>query len=347
MAHRRLTRMNPGSGIWVIGAGAVGGITAALMTARGIRVTLVCKDPAQAEIISRNGIRVFGHCGDHRVRLRAVGNLDEIGDRVDTVFIATKAHQVNQVARQIVPLLRATSRVVSMQNGIVEEELSAIVGPDRTVGCVVKFGATLHEPGVVEMTSGGRFILGYTDRPADGTLVEIAGILGCVAPAGVTDHIMSELYSKLILNACTSTLGAISGLTLGSLLRKKRARQLFIVVAGEAMQVAGAMHLEVSPFTGRVKYQTLLHMPPFLQHFFIRFTGEKYKKLRSSSLHALERGRKTEVDFLNGYIVKKGKECGVETPVNERLVHMVHEIENSRRTITPLNLEDGLLVSFL
>lgn len=320
----------------------MGGIVAALMKQQGYNVTLACKDSELAGKISRSGLHIFGHCGDRRIRIPAVGNLNEYNDQADTVFIATKANHLNGVARASIPLLKATSRVVSLQNGIVEEELSRIVGPDRTVGCVVGFGATLHEPGVVEMTSGGSIIVGYPDRPADSALGEIARMLSCVVPVTTTAQIMHELYSKLIINSCTSTLGAISGLELGSLLKLKRARQLFIAITREAIQVADAMHSVVPPFEGRVKYHSFLKQSPLRQHLFIRLFGNKYKNLRSSNLRSLERGRKTEIEFLNGYIVRQGYAYGVKTPVNRRLVLMVHEIENKKRPITPLNLEDEL-----
>ena len=335
--------MNEHSGILVIGAGAVGGLTAALIRQRGLDVTLVCRDPRLARKISSKGIHLFGHCGDRRIRIPAVAGVNEVSGPVDTILIATKAHQAEQVAREVLPLLKTTSRVVSMQNGIVEEELSRIVGMDRIVGCVVRFGATLHEPGFVEMTSGGEILLGYLDRPADSTLSEIARILSFVVPTGTTDRIMSVLYSKLIINSCISTLGAVSGLNLGSLLKLKKARLLFLTITAEAMRVAGAMGLEVAPLAGRFTYQSLLNQRPLSRQLLIRIYGHKYKNLRSSNLRSLERGRKTEIDFLNGYIVQKGRLHGVDTPVNSRLVRMVHEIENKIRPITPLNLEDELL----
>ena len=183
----------------IIGAGAVGGLTAALMKQQGYPVQLVCRDAELAKKISGSGIHIFGLCGDRRVRIPAVGGLDAVRERADTVFIATKAHQLNEVAHASLPLLKATSRVVSMQNGIVEEQLSRVVGPDRTVGCVVGFGATLHEPGVVEMTSGGWIRVGYPDRPPDRALGEIATMLGSVVPTGTSTQIMAELYSKLII----------------------------------------------------------------------------------------------------------------------------------------------------
>jgi len=332
------------AGILVIGAGAIGSITAAMMSARGIPVTLVCRDAEQAGKIASGGIHLSGHGGDRRVGVRTAAGLDGITSFVDTVFLATKAYQVRGIARQLVPLLKKDSRVVSMQNGIVEEELAGIVGRERTVGCVVRFGATLHEPGVAEMTSRGRILVGYPYRPGDERLDEIARIMENIAPVTVTGRIMSELYSKLIINSCTSTVGAISGLTLGELLKKGRARQIFTAVAREALRVTGAGNLDVAPVVGRLTWAGLLHMHPALRHGLIRLLGMRYGQLRSSSLRAIERGRSTEVDFLNGHIVRKGESLGVDTPVNGRLVEMIHEMEQGKRPVTPLNLEDEQLV---
>ncbi|HDS07150.1 MAG TPA: 2-dehydropantoate 2-reductase [Bacteroides sp.] len=339
--------MDTHAGILVIGAGAIGSITAGMLSARGIPVTLVCRNAEQAGKIASGGIQLSGRGCDRLVRVRTAAGLDRIACCVDTVFLATKAYQVQGIARQLVPLLNKDSRVVSMQNGIVIEELAGIVGAERSVGCVVRFGATLHEPGVAEMTSRGRILVGYPDRPGDGQLDEIARIMENIAPVAVTGRIMSELYSKLIINSCTSTVGAISGLTLGELLKKRRARQIFTAVAREALRVAGAGHLHVAPLAGRLTWEGLLHMHPALRQGLIRLLGMRYRHLRSSSLRAIERGRSTEVDFLNGHIVRKGVSLGVDSPVNRRLVEMIHEMEQGRRPATPLNLEDDQLARHL
>ncbi len=333
--------------ILIIGAGAVGGITAALMKQRGHDVTLVCKHPELAERITRKGLHLFGYCGDRRIRIPSVATPGEVEGQMDVVFIATKSTEMIRAAHASIPLLKSSSRVVSMQNGIVEEELAKIVGPDRAVGCVVSFGATMHEPGVLEMTSRGDMVTGYLDRGPDDVLEEISEMLSSVVPVRTTDRIMSHLYSKLIINSCTSTLGAISGLDLGPLLKKKRARQLFLAIGREAVAVADAMRLQLVPYAGKVRFQSLLKQHPLRQHLFIRLFGWKYKKLRSTNLQSLKRGQKTEIDFLNGYIVGKGEPLGVETPVNRRLVQMVHEIESKRRPISPMNLEDEFFDRYL
>lgn len=330
--------------IAVIGAGAIGGTTAALLLHAGHHVTLVTKYRDLANRISKKGLHIHGMGKDLRLRIPAVSTAGEMTHKVDLVLLATKAMDMAGAARECLPVLHEQSVVVSMQNGIMEEELSVIVGKERTAGCVVGFGATMEQYGTIELTSTGEMWLGYLDRAPDSTLHEISGILNHVAPTRTLDRILPTRYAKLIINSCTSTLGVITGMELGPLLKKKKARLLFLQVGAEAIQVADAMGLRVPPYGRSIRFRTILNAPRPVQHLVIRLIGIKYRRLKSTNLQSLERGRTTEIEYLNGYIVKKGRALKVDTPVNRKLLEMVREIEAKKRSITLLNLEEtGLL----
>lgn len=289
--------------IVVIGAGAVGGVTAAVLKKSGFNITMVVKYPE----------------------------------------LATKGYDMPAVAKALLPFLNEDSRVVSMQNGICEEELARIVGNQRTVGCVVGWGATMHEPGVSEMTSTGEFIIGNWEGQEYGRLREIMQMLNWIAQVKFSNNIFSELYSKLIINSCITTLGAISGLLLGEMLLKKKARDIFIRIINEAMAVADAMKLDVPPYAGKLDYYKFRKKGFFSgakRHITILVIGLKYRRLKSSSLQSLERGKITEVDYYNGYITMKGMEYGVETPLNKKLTEMVKEIESGKRKISMQNFNE-------
>ena len=329
--------------ILVVGAGAVGGITAALLAREKHEIWLVAKYPELAEKISKDGIEVSGYCGNFKMQVPAVARAAELTGSFDYAFMATKADSMLNVTREILPFLHEQSRVISMQNGICEEALASMVGSLRTIGCVVGWGATLIAQGKVEMTSGGEFVIGNWDRDKDEKLEEVAGILRHIVPVEISREIISHLYSKLIINAGASTLGAISGLYLGEMLAKKKTREIFIKIIREAIAVADAMDLRVRPYAGKLDYYQFLKPGPFSslrRHLTIRVIGFKYRKLKSSSLQSLERGRKTEIDYFNGYISSKGKEFGVSTPVNSKLTRMVQEIENGKRSISVNSLDE-------
>lgn len=333
--------MDKSSKICVIGPGAIGGIVAGLLKWEGYDVQLVAKYPDLAKKISQHGIKLEGICGDFTVKVPSVAFPEELADDFDFVLIATKADGLVEVAKKMLPFLHTNTRVVSMQNGICEDMLAGVVGEERTVGCVVGFGASMHEPGRVEMTSGGEFVIGNWNRQRDRELKQLAAVLSHVVETRISDEIFQELYAKLIINSCITTLGVISGQYLGEMLSSRRSRKLFIEVIQEAIAVGDAMGIRIPPGAGgKLDFYKFLAPGPFSnlkRHLYIRVIGLKYRKLRSSSLQSLQRGRKTEVANYNGYIVTKGKELGVSTPANAQLTTMVEEIEAGRRPITPDN----------
>lgn len=321
----------------------MGGITAAVLKKSGYEVSLITKYPDLAKKISSEGIHVFGKCGDMTIRIPAFASVSDLDGNYEFAFIATKGYDLPAVARDLLPFLNDDSRVISLQNGICEDVLAKIVGTERTVGCVVGWGATMHEPGTSEMTSMGEFVIGNWAREKDEKLQIVRKMLEPVAPVKITDNILSERYSKLIVNSCITTLGAISGLLLGRMLKMKKARDIFIRIIEEAMDVAEKMELHVPPYAGKLDYYKFLKRGLFAslkKHVTILVIGFKYRKLKSSSLQSLERGRRTEVDNYNGYIVMKGMEHGVEIPVNKKLTEMVKEIEQGKREMGPLNLNE-------
>lgn len=330
--------------ICIVGPGAIGGIVAAVLTMEGYNIRLVAKYPELSEQINRKGMHVQGVCGDFTIPIPSVAAPEDLSGDFDYVLIATKADALVEVAEKILPFLHTKSRVVSMQNGICEEMLARVVGEERTVGCVVDFGGTMHEPGRVEMTSGGQFVIGNWNRERDHELKKLAGILSHVVETRISDRIFVELYSKLIINSCITTLGAVSGQLLGKILAWRKNRDLVIQLIREAVEVANAMNITVPPgAAGKLDYYKFLAPGPLSdikRQLTIRVIGMKYRKLKSSSLQSLERGRKTEVDNYNGYIVRKGKEMGVKVPANEQLTAMVREIEEGKRKIAPANLRE-------
>jgi 2-dehydropantoate 2-reductase len=331
--------------IVVVGAGAIGGVTAAFIKLKGWDPEIVCKHQETADKISGRGLQITGLRGKHTVQMKAVKDISDLSGQKDLLFLATKAGDCLNAARDLLPHLGPDSMVVSLQNGICEEDLADILGRNRVIGCVVGWGATNKGYGEVEVTSEGEFIIGNMDNLPDERLSSIQEILGSVYPTRISENIMGELYSKLIINSCINSLGVIGGVTLGKLLANQKAREIFFEIMREAIAVADAMHIKVEPAGGgKLNYYRLLAQSGMFaelkRYLTFRVVGFKYRRIKSSSLQSLERGRKTEIDFLNGYISNKGKTCGVKTPVNDAVCKMVREIEDGRRTIGLRNLHD-------
>jgi 2-dehydropantoate 2-reductase len=328
----------------VVGAGAVGGITAALMKRSGVDVEIICRSDAYARKISREGINISGAAGDFTVKIPAYSSFASVYDQKDIILLATKATDMIDAAKSVSQILKKEGYIVSLQNGFCEDALAGIVGRDRVIGCVTGWGATMYDEGDLEMTSKGDFIIGYLDREPDNYLKDIAFSMSSVVPVITTDNINGHLFSKLIINSCITSLGALCGLYLGEMLSIAKVRKVFIAIIREAMEVATAMNVKVENFSGSLDFKKFIDGKGFFadlrRHLIIRVIGHKYKKLKSSSLQSLERGKLTEIDYLNGYIADNGKRVGVSVPVNILIVSMIHEIEEKKRQISVSNFDD-------
>ena len=332
-------------GIAVIGAGAIGGATAAFMKKAGWEPEIVCKHRETVERISERGLRITGLRGEHSVRIKAVRDISELSGTKDFVFLATKATDCLHAARDLLSVLRPDSTVISLQNRICEDALAHILGKERVLGCVVGWGATNKGPGEIEMTSEGEFVVGNMDHEPDERLLFVQEMLNAVYPTRISLNIMGELYSKLIINSCINSLGVIGGVTLGKLLADQKARKIFVEIMREAMSVAEAMQIKVEPAGGgKLDYNQFLAetgvFAGLKRYLTIRVIGFKYRRIKSSSLQSLERGRKTEIDFLNGYICDQGKVHGVKTPTNDAVRAMVLEIDDGKREMSLRNLQE-------
>lgn len=338
-----------GLNVAVVGAGAIGGITAAELARAGYDLEVVGKHRETVDLAISPGLHVFGVGGDRRVPVRAVKDISQLSQPKDVVLLATKTTDAVSAARELLPLLRRDSLVVSLQNGICEDALAEVIGRDRVIGCVVGWGATMHGPAELEMTSTGEFVIGNIDHRPDDRLPRIREMLENVVPTRISNNIMGELYAKLIINSCINSLGALTGLYLGELLSMKAVRDVFLDIMREAMAVAAAMNIKVEPAAGgKLDYYKFLEssgrVAQFKRHLMVRVIGFKYRRLKSSSLQSLERGRVTEIQYLNGYICERAREHGIATPINDALVAMIEEIQSGSRSITPTNLTEAAFV---
>jgi 2-dehydropantoate 2-reductase len=336
--------------ILVVGAGAIGGITAAILKRSGYDVEIVAKYEGYAEMITSSGLKITGAQGAFTQTMKAWKAASaEIGKK-DIILLATKATDAMNAAREGLPFLKEDGLMVSLQNGICEDDLATVTGRDRMVGCVVAWGATMISQGNLFMSSTGEFIIGYLDKNSDERLENIAEVLSSIVPARTTGNIMGHLYSKLIINSCITLPGAISGLHVGEMLSKRKIRKIFIEIMKEALEVSVKMGIKVEKFGDRLDFYKVMEKEGLVadlkRHLLMRMIGFKYRKLRSSSLQSLERGKPTEVDYFNGYIARNALKYCIDVPVNTAIARMIHEIEAGKRKISYANFNDPVFDRF-
>jgi len=329
--------------ILMIGAGGIGGITAGNIAQAGYDIEIVDCYPGYAEKIENDGLKIFGKNENVTVRIPARSGIEKVTEQKDIIFLATKVNSLNHIIKEIGHLLKNDSVIVSLQNGICEDALAAEYGKNRVIGCVVGWGATVHEPGVLEKTSKGEFIIGSLSGAGSNHLHFVKKILSTTAPVIITNNILGHLYAKLIINSCITTMGAICGMTLGDMLKNKKYRNIFLGIISEAVEVGDAAKIKIEKYAGKLDFNKLAYnysrLAHLKSHLLIRMVGIKYRKLKSSSLQSLQTGRKSEVDFLNGYIAKKARQHKILTPLNDVLTGIIKEIEQGKRDITHKNFE--------
>ncbi len=331
--------------ILVAGIGGIGGVLAARLVRAGYGPTLLTHNAAITDAILREGLRITDPRNTFSVPARAYTTLDEVpqpDEGFAAAYLVMKADAAVEAARAIAPRLGPTGYVVTFQNGIVEDAVAEAIGAERVVSGIVGFGATMHGPGLYEQTGPGDILVGELDGQDTKRLGELAQVLRSVGPVVVSPNIRGALWTKLTINCTITTLGALTGQTLGTMLADRRVRLLFLRVYQEVVDTATALGIRLERIAAP---PTLLYLPRDAnwlhrqaKDLLVQLVGRKYARLKSSSLQSLERGRKTEVDFLNGYVVAKAAPVGVATPVNAALVELIHDIEAGRRPIGPDNV---------
>jgi 2-dehydropantoate 2-reductase len=335
--------------ILIEGVGGVGGIVAARLTAAGYSPVLVTGNAEIAGAINKNGISAKTPTEEFNVLAKAVVNLDDLDETepFDAALLIMKANPVVEAAKKTLPFLReGKGYVVTFQNGVVEDAVAGAVGAHRVVSGIIGWGATMHAPGVYEKTSGGGIHIGELDGRVSDRLKELEQALEVVCPVVISRNIRGALWSKMAINCMITTMGALTGQLLGEMLKDRRVREAFLVIYREVLDTAVAAGIKVERIAASPR---LFYLPPnagllnrFLKDMLMQVLGRRYRKLKSSMLQSLERGRPTEIDYLNGYVVETARKHGVPVPLNSLVTRMVKEIESGRRRIERRNMDEVL-----
>ncbi|MEA3203124.1 MAG: 2-dehydropantoate 2-reductase [Thermoplasmata archaeon] len=325
--------------VLVVGPGALGVLVAARLHAAGTPVTLACRTPEAAKHLAAAGLEAVD---EHGRRLRAhppaVAAPDELAGQAGALVLATKCADAAAALRYWLPAVQPGAPIVTLQNGVIGDTLGPLAGA-RHVECTVSLPATLLGPGVSAQTGPGHLILGtWPGGPPTPAVAAALKLLAPAAPTQASANMRGVKWSKLLINSCISTLGVAAGTELSALLEQRAARAAFLAVVAEGYAAGRAAGVRFEPVAGFRPW--LLAKPLPGRHLLLRALGRRQGRHKSSSLQSLERGQRTEVDYLNGHIVANAKRHGTAAPVNAALVEMVHRIEEGRLLPDVANLAD-------
>jgi 2-dehydropantoate 2-reductase len=332
--------------IGIVGAGAIGCVVGGLLAKAGEDVTLIDQWPEHVDAIRRRGLRLGGTCGEHTVAIKAlhVHEAQSVSEPFDAVFVAVKSYDTEWATRLAVSYLAPEGVVVDFQNGINDPRVAAIAGAHRTLGCVILIGAGMYEPGVALRTDSARggFKIGELDGRDTPRAQALAKVMCQVALTQVTTNLWGERWSKLAVNCMGNALAGLSGLGSAEIRLEPGPRRIAIQLGAEAVRVGRALGHTIEPLIGidaqrivdAAEGRGLAGVEADLAAEAKRRTGG-----RPSLLQDVMKRRRTEIDFLNGYVSAQGRTVGVPTPFNDAIVAAVHAHGVGRLTPDPRNLE--------
>lgn len=318
-----------------MGAGGIGGIVASTLMEVGSAVTAVSTNESIRAAVDKAGFRVVDE-GEERTVRGWVSPAPE--GKYDLCILATQPPNVEDAARTALPHLADDAQIVVLQNGLCEDRIAAVVGAERVIGGIVAWGASMPEPGRYERTAAGGFSIGRMSGVLDADVRRVGELLEAIGPVSLTRNLRGARWSKLALNCAVSALGTIAGERLGPVVRQRRYRRLALEIMTEVVLVAKAEGIALEKVAGTLDLEWVAltdtdraasaSMALTAKHALLLAVGLRYRRMRSSMLAAIERGRKPAIDFLNGEVVARGAKHGIATPINARIVETVWGIAN-------------------
>ncbi len=335
-----------GRKIAIVGAGAVGGYAGAHMVQAGEDVTFIDPWPAHVEHMRQHGLRVT-HAMDvpeFRVDVRALHMTDvqQLAREkpVDIAFVCMKSYDTAWATMLIRQYLAPDGYVVSLQNCMNEETIAGIVGWGKTLGCIASsITVNLPEPGLVHRGAGKGgaahtvFRTGEVHGRVTPRAEEVCRLVAHADSARVTENLWGERWSKLVTNAMGNGISASTGLSMTEMVQDDRVRHFSTRVASEAIRVGQALGYAL---------EEIHHLPPetiaragegdaaatrTCDEQRLRLSKRISSEQRPSMAQDIQKGRRTEIEFLNGLVVREGEKLGLACRANSVLTDIVTRVE--------------------
>ena len=341
----------------IVGAGAVGGSIGAKLAAAGRDVRLIDSWVEHIEKVRHEGLRINEPGGSTTVRVDALHLSDVqslIRTPIDVALICTKSYDTAWAAMMMRPYMSSTGCMVSVQNSLNEEDIAAVIGWDRTLGCIAStISVAVPRAGEVcrVRTPGGDTYTVFRVGEAHGRVTPrargIAKLLSAVDSAKVTTNLWGERWAKLVTNSMHHGILGSTGISDHDLMKNTGTRRLAIRCAGEAISVAQALGHQIEPILRMPAKRWLaaahgdVNALKEIEAGWITWMERSKEPHYGSIGQDLAKGRRTEIDYVCGYVASKGAQIGVPTPAQSALLALVKrvergEIERSMDNIAPL-----------
>ena len=305
--------------IAVLGAGALGCAMGSCLSEAGHEVWLINRRADHVEAMNQHGLNVRIHGVDTTISVKAARSAQEIAastGSVDLIVVLVKSFHTLEAITSATSIVGPDTVVLSLQNGLGHEDVLAdVVGRDKVLAGKTYAGGVMLGPGhIIRGTEGKDTHIGELDGQVTERVRRIAGAFN---DAGlithISDNIMGTMWEKLLVNVATGALSGITRLTYGDLYQVPEVKACALAAVQEAIDVAKAIGIRLS-----------VNAP---EQAWIKASAGLPPEFKASMLQSLEKGSVTEVDYVNGAVVRWGQKCAVPTPVNRTLVACLKGIE--------------------
>jgi 2-dehydropantoate 2-reductase len=347
-----------GKRIVVVGAGAVGSYTGAHMAKAGEDVTFIDFWPENVAAINRDGMRITHHQGPEpfAVKCRAL-HLTEAQQLakeapVDIAFVCVKSYDTEWATRLIKQYLAPGGYVVSLQNCMNEETIAGVVGWGKVMGCIAShISVALHAPGQVHrggLVGGDRHTVYRTGEP-NGRVTEraheVCRLVSTADSAKVTDNLWGERWTKLIQNTMANGVSAATGLSGSHCADNEAIRHFQARLGSEAIRIGQARGYKLEEI-GHLSPEVIAKAGEGDAAALKEYDHERLNAPRGAADQRpsmgqdMAKGRRTEIEFLNGFVVREGEQVGIHARANEHLVDIVKKVERGELKQDPRHISE-------
>lgn len=326
----------------IYGAGSLGTVLGAYITKNGGEIDLINRNKAHVAALREHGARITGTV-EMTVPVTAL-TPDEMTGKYDVILLLTKQLHNPEVVSMLRDYLAEDGVLVTLQNGLPEPGIAEIIGENRTMGCVVEWGATLSAPGVCTLTSDPAslsFHMGRMEGISDARYQAVKALLEKMCPVHEEPNLLGARWSKLLINATFSGLGTVVGGTFGDVSENADARKVAIRCMKECIDVGHAAGVTFAPVQGKDITKLFYYtgaLKRMLGTLLIPIAMKKHRAIVPSMLQDIRGGKPCEVDAINGVVCDYGRKLNVPTPINDRIVQTIKKIQSSERKAEAANI---------
>ncbi|MFA5286698.1 MAG: 2-dehydropantoate 2-reductase [Candidatus Omnitrophota bacterium] len=315
--------------IAVIGAGAIGALVAGYLKLKGEDVLLVGR-PESIRAINKDGLKISGVRGSFKVEIPAQVALTY---KPEVLILATKTQDITSALKDNIGLIQ-DSIILTTQNGVQAEKIvSGYLSQEKIISSIVMFGSTYLNPGEVVHNFEGSWILGsiFGNR-LDTKVLSLSSVLDRAFPTLLSEDILGMKYLKIFVNA-NNCIPAILGVSIQEAFSDLEICRVSINIWREGLEIVSESGVKLSSLPGFPieNITKLISLPS--DEAAKAFSGIMAKlsktPLYGSILQSIKRGRKSEIDYINGEFVNLAEENKLSAPVNSKLVDMVHQVEET------------------